>query len=64
MMAARIDLPDGMAARNTDDGTMARDRDLAADSGGDVLLSRSWGRMCCDSRDRVVWHFSWMNGMY
>jgi len=53
MMAARIDLPDGMAARNTDDGTMARDRDLAADSGGDVLLSRSWGG-CAVTRG-VVW---------
>jgi hypothetical protein len=41
-MVELIDLLDGKAVRNTDDGMTVRDRDSVVDSEEDVLLSRNY----------------------
>ena len=60
-MVELIDLLDGKAVRNTDDGMRVRDRDSAVDSEEDVLLSRIIRYILCDVMmvgDGCAWHFN------
>jgi hypothetical protein len=60
-MVELIDLLDGKAVRNTDDGMRVRDRDSAVDSEEDVLLSRIIRYILCDAMmvwDGCAWHFT------